>query len=116
MSAELHHGFGIEVSKSADRVYRVALRGEIDLFVASELSEALASIPEADCDELGVDLSRLSFIDSTGIRALITAAQAKETSGGVMILTAPRPNVQRVFEIVRLSSIIPIETFDNAPV
>ncbi len=83
--------------------------GELDLAGAPALSRALASIPATAPTRVVVDLTKLAFMDSTGLRALIVAAKALDAAGGSLTLAGPRPNVQRLFDIVRLSDLIPIE-------
>jgi anti-sigma B factor antagonist len=56
-----------------------------------------------------LDLADLTFIDSSGINALVVAAKATSASGGVLIVAAARQHVQRVFEIVKLSEFVPLE-------
>jgi len=50
---------------------------------------------------LRLDASRLTFIDSTGIRALLMLAEL----GDGITLEHPRPNVRRVLEVVGLGSV-----------
>jgi anti-sigma B factor antagonist len=101
--------FGFDVTQPSDRGYLVALSGELDLAGVPALSERFAAFSDLASPRVVVDLSELRFIDSTGIRALMAAARAIGTNGGLMTLTAPRPNVQRVFDIVRLGDVILIE-------
>jgi anti-sigma B factor antagonist len=103
------HGFVIDVSQPSDDLCLVALSGELDLSGAPELSQALAAVAETPGRRVVVDLSRLAFMDSMGLRVLITGAKAVESTGGTMTLVGPRPNVQRLFEIVRLAEVISIE-------
>jgi anti-sigma B factor antagonist len=52
-----------------------------------------------------LELSQLSFIDSSGIRELVAAAQAPKTRGGALFLSSPTPNVARVFEITNVGHV-----------
>jgi anti-anti-sigma factor len=62
--------FDLTVAREAG-VSRVTLRGELDLGTAARLEQALA---EADGDVL-LDLRELTFMDSTGVRVLLEAAE-----------------------------------------
>jgi anti-anti-sigma factor len=108
LSCEPDRGFGIELSGLSGGRCLVALAGELDLAQRDELATSLALAAIA-YDEVIVDLSELTFIDATGIGTLVAASEALHRNGGTMRLVAPRPNLERVFAIVRLSSIIPIE-------
>ena len=50
-----------------------------------------------------VDLAELTFMDSTGLSALVVAKNRMESDGDVLMLTRPRPNVRRVLEITGLA-------------
>jgi anti-anti-sigma factor len=85
----------------------VAVRGEIDFANAAELEAALgAALPDGPGAFL-VDLTEVTFLDSSGInvlqrtRALLGRAQRE------LVLVCPPGPVLRVLEIVRLVSVIP---------
>jgi anti-sigma B factor antagonist len=59
----------IEISSQPERTV-VALAGELDMSTAPELEEAIRSCAEA-ADELILDLSGLTFMDSSGLRAIL---------------------------------------------
>lgn len=77
------------------------LVGELDLACETDVIAALAERPEG-LDELVIDLSGLSFMDSTGIRALEVAAGGADTVR--LVLRAPRPPVLRVLELVGMTN------------
>jgi anti-anti-sigma factor len=89
-------------SEERNGLVHVALRGELDLSTVSKVQEELDRV-EADGAPLVVlDLKNLSFLDSTGLRAVITAAErAKEAGRRFVVVRGPDP-VQRVFSITRL--------------
>lgn len=77
----------------------VAASGELDLYRAPELEDALAG-PVSECARrLVVDLSGASFVDSTTLHLLLAAARRLDAQGGQLIVVAPDPNVRRVFQI-----------------
>ncbi len=53
-----------------------------------------------------IDLSELSFMDSSGLTAFITAKNRIEAAGDKLVLTSPQPNVLRVFEVTGLAELI----------
>jgi anti-anti-sigma factor len=83
------------------RVY-VVLRGELDLSTVAKVQEELRRVEASTPPLVVLDLSRLTFLDSTGLRCLITADErAREQGRRVVIVRGPDP-VQRVFSITRL--------------
>ena len=91
----------------------VALRGELDLSTVGKVEEELGRV-EADGPPLMVlDLSRLTFLDSSGLRCVLTAAErAREQQRRFVIVRGPDA-VHRVFEITRLDE--RLEIVDDAP-
>jgi anti-sigma B factor antagonist len=61
-----------------------------------------------------VDLSRLSFIDSTGLNVLVDAYKRLTTSGHQMTLRAPARRVMAVLEITGLDAVLNIERTTDA--
>ncbi len=80
-----------------DVVTLIHLRGELDLASVPELEEVLGA---ADATRIEVDLSELSFIDSSGAAALVRARQAAEESGRTLRLARASTPVLRVFELL----------------
>lgn len=77
------------------------LTGELDVAEADALIErASAALPAEGSLVLEVD--ELSFIDSSGVRALVTIA-GMLPQGGRLVLRAPTAAVRRVLELVGLS-------------
>ena len=72
------------------------LAGEFDL-AALDVFEAVMSAVQDSQGELVLDLSELTFLDSTGIRAIIVVAG--EAAGGV-VLRRPTPPVRRILDLV----------------
>jgi anti-anti-sigma factor len=84
----------LEIARTQD-VLR--LSGEIDLAVADDVQTAILGAFE---DGIAViDMSEVTFLDSAGIRALLTAARAVEARG-TLVVQEPSAAVTRVLEIV----------------
>lgn len=72
--------------------------GEIDASTAGQLSAAIA---EREGDVV-IDVAGVGFIDSSGIRALISSQQAIEASSSTMTIRNPSPAVLRLFQLSSL--------------
>lgn len=87
-------------TRECDGYTTVALRGELDLANAAGVTAAL--IAAADRQPLVVvDLAGLSFIDVSGVAALVRARGHARDAGGDLCLCAPRDQALRVLAIVR---------------
>jgi anti-anti-sigma factor len=85
----------LEVQAAPDGTLR--LSGEFDM--SSVETFRLAVETSADPDrEIVLDLTELTFLDSSGIRAILTMAREIGTNGVVMRNT--QPNVRRVIELI----------------
>lgn len=99
-------------SEDRDGLVHVKLKGELDLSTAQKLQEELRRVEAKAPDVLVLDLSRLVFLDSTGLRSIVTADErAREQGRRVVIVRGPEP-VQRVFSITRLEE--RLEIVDDA--
>ena len=86
----------------------VALEGEIDLHESPNVREALRGLIEQKLPRIYIDLSEVSYIDSSGIAVLIDAMQRTQAYGGKLALFGIRDNVRTVFEIARLDQVFRI--------
>ena len=81
-------------------VHLVSFRGELDIATAEGLSDWLVAVSGST---VVIDMDQLTFMDSTGIATVIQARNRMIENGDRLVLTRPRPNVRRVFEITGLS-------------
>jgi len=84
------------------------LEGEIDLHYAPVLRALLQAKVHAGCRELVMDLSGVSFIDSSGLAAIIEYFRDSAEFEGVLCLAGLSEMLRTIFEIVRLDKVIPI--------
>lgn len=98
--------FTIQCARERDRCV-VAPVGELDLGSAWRLERELRRVEASDAREIVLDLSRVAFIDSTGLQPVLHAhARAEHHSKRLMIVPGP-DNVQRCFEMTGLMSRLP---------
>lgn len=81
------------------------LEGEIDLHVSPRIAASLGAMIEQKPPRLVVDLSGVSYIDSSGLAVLIEGMQNVEAYGGKFVLAGLRDNVRPIFEIARLDQV-----------
>jgi len=81
------------------------LEGEIDLHVSPRISASLGAMIEQKPQRIVVDLSKVSYIDSSGLAVLIEGMQNVEAYGGKFILAGIQENVKPIFEIARLDQV-----------
>jgi anti-sigma B factor antagonist len=86
----------------------VPVRGELDIATAPILRQLLIN-GQTDGRTTIVDLSRVTFIDASGLGVLVTALKRARASGGDLVLRDPARGVARVLEISRLAAVFQIE-------
>jgi anti-anti-sigma factor len=85
-----------------DGMVRLALAGEFDLSNASQVEDALKEIERERPALLILDLRELTFMDSTGLRVMVSAdARARDDSRRLAVVQGPE-SVHRVFRITGL--------------
>ena len=80
----------------------VALVGELDLSTVSKVQDELRKVEESSPPTMVIDLSKLTFLDSTGLRCIVTANERARDEGRRMVIVRGPDAVQRVFSITRL--------------
>ena len=80
----------------------VAVAGEVDIQTGPMLEEHLTRLTGS----IRLDLSAVTFIDSSGVRALVHTYDHCETSGGTLQIEACSPQVERILQIVGLYDIL----------
>ena len=91
------------------------LSGELDMHSADLFAEAARLVPAHGIPTLVLDLSELSFIDSTGLRELVVAFTAQREIGGDLVLRAPSEHVRRVIDIVGLTDMLTMADSVTSP-
>ena len=81
---------------------RVAFSGDLDLSSAKRAEEAIEQAERSRPPVLVVDLRRLTFMDSTGLRVMVSADKRAQREGRRLVIVRGPAAVQRVFEITRL--------------
>ncbi len=76
----------------------LVLRGDLDLRTARIAEEALAAAEDSH-ELVALDLGKLSFTDSTGLRPIVAAEQRARESGDRLVIVGGPPWVQRLFEV-----------------
>lgn len=83
----------------------VRIDGDLDLSTAPAFDRAIASLPQDG--ELTIDAAGLRFVDSSGLRSILSLARRLRSSGR-LVLRNPAPQVRRVLELVRADELLVI--------
>ena len=108
MHSHVSPSFAIDVLRVDDGSARVQPQGELDLASSPELSQALRAEMEAG-HRVILDLSGISFIDSTGLNAILIAVRDSDAGHGSLQISASLPEpVLRVVELAGVRRLLPL--------
>ena len=85
-----------------DRANVLAIEGDIDLDVSPAVTESLNAMIKKKPERIVIDLSRATYIDSSGVAVLILAMQEVEAYGGKFFLSGLQETIRLIFETSRL--------------
>ena len=85
----------------------IALEGRLDTTTAPELEKELEDSVNA-ANELTLDLEKLDYISSAGLRVLLSAHKIMSRKGGMKVVN-PNEIVNEVFDVTGFSDILNIE-------
>lgn len=97
----------MEIRREGDTVY-IEIEGDISFNNAQDIREAISrSIRETDKTAV-VNLSKVDFMDSSGLSIFITLLKKIKSQGGNLILEYPQLGVQRFLEMTRLDELMEV--------
>ena len=85
----------------------VTVAGEVDIATVAQLRERLAALAVSGVP-LVADLDQVSFIDATGLGALVGAAREAAEHGTSLHVVCARPQTRRLFRVTGLDRQIPL--------
>jgi anti-sigma B factor antagonist len=94
-------------STDAEGAARLELVGELDIGTGAQLDDAVARVLEDGCRHLVIDLAGTTFLDSSGLGALIRAARSVDAAQATMtVLSPPGSEARVVIEMSRTGDIV----------
>lgn len=112
-STEIEGAAGASRFELRDHVHRgrhtLVLSGELDIEHAAELEVTITRVCVGDMPALVLDLSRLTFMDSTGLRAVAAAHRRCQQQRCEFLIVPGSDAVQRLFEISGLLDVLPFK-------
>lgn len=97
----------LKIEKKNDSPVAIALDGRLDTVTAPELEAELAALLDT-ADSLTIDMEKLAYISSAGLRVILKTQKALADKGGFK-LTNVQDAVMEVFDITGFSDFLTIE-------
>jgi anti-anti-sigma factor len=105
MDADDPLDFEVAVKRDGGRLV-VAPRGELDLATVPRVEDALRS-PEGPVTHITLDLTEVSFMDTSGLRLVLEEEKRATQNGRTYSLVPGPPAVQRIFELSGVADRLP---------
>lgn len=80
------------------------LTGEVDVSTVGPVYEQLAELARDGVGHISLNLSSVTFMDSTGLSLLVSEHKRMESMAGELILLAPPSGIRRLFQIAGLDT------------
>ncbi|HEV7584515.1 MAG TPA: STAS domain-containing protein [Solirubrobacteraceae bacterium] len=93
-----------------DGLHTLVLSGELDIAPATDLEARVLELCAAGAGGIVIDLSRLTFMGSTGVRLILSAREMCAQHGCDFFIVPGPPSVQRLFELTGLLESLPFTT------
>jgi anti-anti-sigma factor len=95
--------------------HTIVLEGELDMAWAPVLDATVRRACKAGTPALALDLSGLTFMDSTGLRSILLARDTCEKHGCTFLLIQGPAQIKRLFEVAGLIDRLPFESDTSVP-
>ncbi|MCM3239937.1 anti-sigma factor antagonist [Heyndrickxia oleronia] len=99
----------IDIQEIDNHVF-AKINGEIDAYTAPKLREALIPFNDKYGIEMSIDLSGVTYMDSTGLGVFVGLFKGLRTNEGKLSLNGLTSRIERLFDITGLSKIMDINT------
>lgn len=84
----------------------VTPKGRLNMVSARRLKELLADLVKGGTIRIVVDMAETTFLDSSGLGALIAGLKSARQAGGDLRVARPTPSVMTVFELTNLDKVL----------
>lgn len=91
-----------------DGVAVLTLRGEIDVYTAPRMRQAIVDLVDAGSLNIVADMEKVDFLDSTGLGVLVEGLKRVRTRGGNLSLVVTQDKIVKIFDITGLNKAFPI--------
>jgi anti-sigma B factor antagonist len=97
-------------SRTVDSFEIIEVGGEIDVYTAPKLREAIVTAVEAGHSNLIIDVQKVDFLDSTGLGVLVGALKRVRADGGSLDIVCTQERILKIFEITGLDKVFGLHT------
>jgi len=100
--------FSVKIENREAGTCVMALEGRLDATTYLSLEEKMNNLPGTKIKALVLDLGKLAYISSAGVRVILKARKMMSAVSGTLLMTNLQPQIRKVFEIVNALPDTPI--------
>ena len=97
----------IETTRRGDTAV-LGVAGEVDVFTAPQLREALVGALDDGARDVVVDLEGVDFLDSTGLGVLVAGLKRVRQHGGDLSLVCTREHILKILDVTGLIKVLTV--------
>lgn len=86
----------------------VEIAGEVDVYTAPKLREALIDLVAGGSYHIIVDMEKVEFLDSTGLGVLVGGLKRVRAHDGSLLLVCTNERILKIFSVTGLSKVFPM--------
>jgi anti-sigma B factor antagonist len=101
--------FSVNTAALGGDSFIITLTGEVDLYTAPSLEQALEGVVGLGGTAVALDLAEVSFVDSTVLGVLLRYHERLQNLGGELVVVTQDRRVLRIFEVTGLDRVFSIE-------
>ena len=96
---------GLNVTKISDRQVVIAAKGRMNAVTAPAMKARIQELVASGHVEIVCDLANVTFLDSSGLSALVSGLKATRENGGYLKLARPNEQVAKIFKLTMLDRV-----------
>ena len=100
--------FRVEIEEIGEEHCVVVLAGEVDIDTAPQFKQAVKAAIDGGASSLIVDMTAVTFIDSTALGVLVSGVRQVRERNGALAVVCTETNINRIFELTGLNRIFAI--------
>jgi anti-sigma B factor antagonist len=86
----------------------LTLRGEIDVYTAPRLRQAIIDLVDGGASRIVVDMEKVDFLDSTGLGVLVGGLKRVRMQEGSLSIVTSQDKILKIFDITGLNKVFPV--------